>query len=515
MSEHAQTNSTQAVAVTERKKQPNLKLRAVIKIIFFLALAVLVFLTFWAVTTYDDSNLSEIVYHLHLPMGGAGGGITLNAALWTLIPAFLSTALFAILVWPLVDNSQATLAIRKRFRWKTWLVRGSVILLLAVELFMVEYFLDITDFISAQFTHSTFIEDNFVDPKEVKLVAPDNKRNLIFIYLESVESTYMDREAGGSMDGNRLENLTRLALENINFSHHEKLGGFRNSVGTSWTVGACFGATTGLPLKLPLKVNLLAGVKDFFPGVTALGDILKEEGYINVLMLGCDSTFGGQSMFYDQHGDHLIKDYNYAKKSGLIPQDYFVFWGYEDYKLFDFARKELTSLAKREKPFSFTLFTMDTHFEDGHLCKYCPDKFADKYSNVIACSDKLATELVRWIQEQDFYENTTVIVVGDHLTMDKDFCQDIPREERAIYNCFLNSVVRPYKTKNREFMATDLFPTTLAAMGYKIEGERLGLGTNLFSNRKTLAEELGVEELDEKFEERSDFYEQKFILNQE
>ena len=35
----------------------------------------------------------------------------------------------------------------------------------------------------------------------------------------------------------------------------------------------------------------------------------------------------------------------------------------------------------------------------------------------------------------------------------------------------------------------DLFPTTLGALGAQIEGERLGLGTNLFSNRETLSEE--------------------------
>ena len=50
-------------------------------------------------------------------------------------------------------------------------------------------------------------------------------------------------------------------------------------------------------------------------------------------------------------------------------------------------------------------------------------------------------------------------------------------------------------------------------MGYEIEGDRLGLGTDLFSGRETLAEELGVEELDQRFKERSAFYEHKFLYN--
>ena len=36
----------------------------------------------------------------------------------------------------------------------------------------------------------------------------------------------------------------------------------------------------------------------------------------------------------------------------------------------------------------------------------------------------------------------------------------------------------------------DMFPTTLASLGAVIDGDRLGLGTNLFSDKPTLAENL-------------------------
>ena len=49
--------------------------------------------------------------------------------------------------------------------------------------------------------------------------------------------------------------------------------------------------------------------------------------------------------------------------------------------------------------------------------------------------------------------------------------------------------------KNREFTTLDMFPTTLAAIGCKIEGNRLGLGTNLFSSERTLSEQLGMDYL--------------------
>ena len=46
----------------------------------------------------------------------------------------------------------------------------------------------------------------------------------------------------------------------------------------------------------------------------------------------------------------------------------------------------------------------------------------------------------------------------------------------------------------------------LAALGFEIAGERLGLGTNLFSGLPTLAEELGYEWLNEEVSKFSQYY---------
>ena len=62
--------------------------------------------------------------------------------------------------------------------------------------------------------------------------------------------------------------------------------------------------------------------------------------------------------------------------------------------------------------------------------------------------------------------------------------------------------------KNRKFTTLDIFPTTLASMGVQIEGDKLGLGVNLFSDKETLAEQMGYKKLDEKLKEKSLFYDQ-------
>ena len=78
--------------------------------------------------------------------------------------------------------------------------------------------LDISGYVDNQSEVSTFIEDNYVDPRSVTLTIPDKKKNLIYIFLESVEMTYADKEDGGAFEENVIPDLTELAQENEDFS---------------------------------------------------------------------------------------------------------------------------------------------------------------------------------------------------------------------------------------------------------------------------------------------------------
>ena len=48
----------------------------------------------------------------------------------------------------------------------------------------------------------------------------------------------------------------------------------------------------------------------------------------------------------------------------------------------------------------------------------------------------LVNDFINWIKEQDFYENTTIVIVGDHLTMQSDFYEEKEGYKRSIYNGF-------------------------------------------------------------------------------
>jgi len=356
---------------------------------------------------------------------------------------------------------------------------------------------------------SSFVRETYIEPHTADLQFPETKRNLIFIYLESMESSFADMESGGLSVDNHIPNLTNLAFDNIHFSDTDRLGGAKQITGTGWTIASMFAQSSGLNLRIPIYGNDMDRFDFFFPGAKSLGDILGEQGYTNVLMVGSDAAFGGRELFYKSHGNYEICDYHWAIESGLIPDDYYVWWGFEDAKLFEFAKQKLTQLASSKDPFNFTMLTVDTHHQGGYISEGDYEELFDsQYANVIATSDRQVSDFVQWIQAQDFYENTTIIITGDHLTMDTVTNDQLgPTQERRVYNAFINVPDQQNKHfSNKEFSLVDMFPTTLAALGVTIPGDSLGLGVNLFSQKPTILERYGQEIVDSELNKKSSLY---------
>ena len=83
--------------------------------------------------------------------------------------------------------------------------------------------LELGEYVKNQLDDSSFIEDNYADPKDVNIEFPEKKRNLIYIYMESIESTYADSASGGAFAYNNIPELTALSKEGENFSGDEAL----------------------------------------------------------------------------------------------------------------------------------------------------------------------------------------------------------------------------------------------------------------------------------------------------
>lgn len=503
--------------------------RLLLVLIFFI-LIILLKSANWFLNNFNEVDFSIALYQLFSPLKGTESGVLDDYIRQCLYPStFLAVA--GVAVYTLYDMMAGRIFLEIDFRIgsKNLQLRGkksrfanvrklvvlwTVILVLCGCVWNRASAVGIPEYVQSVTNVSSIFESKYVSPDDVAIMFPEKKRNLIVIYMESMEATYASIQDGGGKPVNYIPELTKLAKENVSFSNDGDLGGAGAAAETGWTMGGLFSSATGVPYKLPVDGNDAGMYESFAPGIKGLGEVLSENGYQNYFMCGSEAVFGGRQAFYEQHGDFHILDYNEAMKDGIIPEDYHEFWGMEDEKLYEYAKQQLTEAAGQSEPFNFMILTVDTHPADGYICGLCGDTYENQYENVLACASRQAAQFVDWVSEQEWYENTTIVITGDHLSMKADFWDDIGDYKRRIYNCFINlpDGLMIGQTTNREFSILDMFPTILASIGADIEGDRLALGTNLFSEEKTLPEEMGFKAFNGELKLYSNFYYMNFIV---
>ena len=486
----------------------------------FMTAASIITATVWYGETYTV-RFKELLYTLLGPLEGTGNSIR-NLIVSSLIPPiaalmlFYVAAAFLLSEHPLNERLWAKLRVGKAFpRRVLRLLRKLGALgcvgLLIFSAFYVDSQMAIAEFIASQGEETQIYEQEYVDPAFLVIESPERPRNLICIVVESLETSYMDEAQGGFQEENLLPGLTRLMEENLHFAWGPTPSGWHYLLGTSWTMASLLATTSGIPFAFPVDGNAMEEESEFAPRLTTLGDILAAHGYQQEFLCGSDAAFGGRELYFTQHGGYDIYDLFTAREQGRIPEDYYEWWGFEDRILFDIARDEATRLSQVGAPFNLTLLTADLHHLDGYVCPECGDAYGEDTANVAACTDRQVTAFVDWCREQPFYENTAILIMGDHPRMDTSLVEDAPIECRTVYHCLLNPAVTPEGgTEGRAFTAMDIFPTTLAALGFRIEGNRLGLGTNLFSAEPTLAERMSVDKLATELDKQSPFYLEHF-----
>lgn len=474
----------------------------------------------WAMNHFQGISINQIIFTLTQPVEGTDQSQIDSYIVGPLMQSlfYIFILIFIIYCINRLTKLKKGITVFEFIRFKKLLMSVLSIVILISGFFISINEIGYAEVKSYFFEKSGLYEKAYINPEKVNLTFPEKKRNLIYIFMESMETTYISKDLGGAQKENLLPNLTNRIQsgEAINFSNTDTIGGALPIRLTGFTVGGMVAQSAGVPVRTSLDNNTLdnnsnyQNLKQFLPGAYSIGDILEKNGYQNLLLLGSDANFAGRKTYFQQHGNYQILDYNYAIENKWIPSDYHVWWGYEDKKLFENAKNVVTQAASSDKPFNLTMLTADTHFEDGYMSAETPKLYDTQYSNVIHYSDQLVNEFINWVQQQPFYENTTIVISGDHLSMDQDYFNNVSdKYQRTVFNEIINSPIQAEYTKNRQFTTFDLYPTTLAALGVEIEGNRLGLGTNLFSGTKTVPERLGYQNFEDEVTKKSDYYDQK------
>jgi phosphoglycerol transferase len=267
----------------------------------------------WYVRIYGRIGFDSVIFTLTGGLGGVSTDLLEKFITGAVLPAVVCTAAAAVLLfWP--------------WNWKRW-IPVTVSLVLSVGLLVHAAFnVELVEYILNSNRTTNLYEDEYRDPEDVAITFPEEKRNLIYIYMESMETSYLDKGQGGALEYNLIPELTQLAKENINFSHNDQVGGFRQVTGASWTIGAMVAHTGGVPLKVPDGIddwqNGYGKDGEFLDGLTNITSILDAAGYYQTLMVGSVVGFGGRDTFYENHGVDRIYDLVTGRQDGLVNYNY-------------------------------------------------------------------------------------------------------------------------------------------------------------------------------------------------
>ena len=184
------------------------------------------------------------------------------------------------------------------------------------------------------------------------------------------------------------------------------------------------------------------------------------------------------------------------------------FWGIKDRLHYELVKEKINALEKHNEPWAIWLFTIDSHGPFGFLDNECAPKESvpeDRlYPYVIRCASKQLDSFVKWAKKQNWFENTTIAVMGDHATMASPTSVGFTDTITTHYwlDFFINSA-KHANTYKRRFTSLDFFPTILESIGADISGHALGLGRSLYSPEPTLLEKYGIDSLNNALKKKS------------
>lgn len=328
--------------------------------------------------------------------------------------------------------------------------------------------------------YSNFIDEHYVPPTNI--IQPDRPRNLILIYVESLETPYADEDLFGR---NLLKDIDRVT------NGWESFEDFNQTWSTNYTMGAIISSQCGIPNK-PLNrfdKDVLWGrldgnsagekIDQFYPGVVCLGDILDKAGYTSIFLGGADTSFAGKGKFFKQHGYQEVLGKAEWANSG---EQELGGWGLHDDRLFHHAKRKLEYLHSAGKPFNLTILTVDMHHPEGYINQTCQSEGVSDFAGIVECSSRLVADFLHYIFLNGYDTNTEIVLIGDHLSH-KNPVDDLlsqKNSQRKIYNKFHSNQLL---IKNREkIYPFSIFPTVMNMLGFRFPQNRLALGASGFGD---------------------------------
>jgi len=338
-----------------------------------------------------------------------------------------------------------------------------------------------------------WIDEHYSSPEIT--TRPVTRKNLIVIYLESLERTYRHIPSTA-------EAFSPLGeIEDRGFSARNVLQVY----GTHMTVGGIIASQAGVPfISNGVRSAEKFGATEskgadelFMPGVISLGKLLSREGYSLSYLNGSDASMFAIDRFLGTHG------YSHIKGMATDPRWRDVagrnIWGVPDSVLFDAAQDEVDRLQALREPFSLSILTTATHGPDGFAdpeFTWGGNNAVNGMVRAIAGTAHNVTCFLNHLERRGLLETSIIAVMSDHLAMPNSLREELDQFQDQRRNLFVLLGLDQAKIVDTPATTFDIFPTLIEALGFRLKGGRANFGVSLISGNRTLAELVVKNELD-------------------
>ena len=321
----------------------------------------------------------------------------------------------------------------------------------------------------------------YKDPYKINYNNPQNKKNLIIMYIESLEYGIQDLSKiveykKMTEDYERFEKNPIALLKDID---GKNIYDFKEAPPNGFSIGALVSSQCSVPFypSVSTKLKELKGEKMF-----CLSDVLNRYGYKQYHFMTVFKEFHGTYIFKENH-HYTVFDNEKIRKEYPNAADGWAGGVFDDV-LLDAAKKKILELSKKNELFNIIIKTTDTH-PPYYLSPKCDENrtgILEVNAHIaFECTSKFINNFFKELDAEGVLDNTVVVVMGDHLAYDHLMKLYRSHPSRNIF--FKMNTKKEFKRS--KMIHYDIAPTILEEMGYLPKDiDIFGLGVSLFNENK-------------------------------
>ncbi|WP_431799996.1 LTA synthase family protein [Halobacillus andaensis] len=254
-----------------------------------------------------------------------------------------------------------------------------------------------------------YLNEQKVEPSDEMTGAAEGK-NVIILSLESTQTFVVDNTLNGEELTPYFNDLKEEGAYFSNFYHQIKQG--RTSDSEYMLDNSLYGLNRG-------SAFFTHSGNEY----EATPELLGENGYTSTNMHANDNTFWNRNVMYDSLG----YDEYYSKEDYDVTEDKSYGWGYLDEYFFS---DSLDKMEELEQPFYNKMITLTNHhpftlpedkkfIEEGDTSSGTLNRFFQ----TIRYQDEALKQFVEDFKESELYDDTVLIIYGDHFGISENHQQ--------------------------------------------------------------------------------------------